>query len=88
MKIKDGFILREVAGNYIVVSVGTRVKEFNGVINLNETSALLWKQLEQGATEDQLVEALIKEYEVDKELAKKDVQAFVSKLKEARLLSE
>ena len=88
MKIKDGFILREVAGNYIVVSVGTRVKEFNGVINLNETSALLWKQLEQGTTEDQLVEALIKEYEVDKELAKKDVQAFVSKLKEARLLSE
>ena len=88
MKIKDGFILREVAGNYIVVSVGTRVKEFNGVINLNETSALLWKLLEKGSSEEELAKALMKEYEIDSELAEKDVKAFVCKLKEAGLLSE
>ena len=88
MKIKDGFILREVAGNYIVVSVGAMVKEFNGVINLNETSALLWKLLEKGSSEDELAKALIKEYEIDSELAEKDAKAFVCKLKEAGLLSE
>ena len=42
MKIKEGFILREVAGNYIVVAVGSAVKQFNGVITLNETGAFLW----------------------------------------------
>ncbi len=86
MKIKDGFILREVAGNTIVVAVGDAVKEFNGVINLNETGAYLWKVLEKGAEEKDLVDALLSEYEVDKELAEKDVKAFIEKLKSSKLL--
>lgn len=86
MKILDGFILREVAGNYIVVSVGDRVKKFNGVINLNESGAFLWKQLENESDEDSLINALMAEYDVDEELAKKDVKAFVSTLKEAGLI--
>ena len=47
MKIKQGFILREVAGSYLVVAVGEAVKRFNGVINLNETGAFLWRLLEK-----------------------------------------
>ena len=86
MKIKDGYLLREVAGNYIVVAVGEAVKEFNGVINLNETGAFLWKILQEGATEEQLLNALLEEYEVEKELAEKDVKAFVAKLTEAKLI--
>ncbi len=86
MKIKDGFILREVAGNYIVVAVGDAVKEFNTVINLNGTSALLWKKLAEGATEEQLVDALLSEYEVEKETAQKDVKIFIEKLTEAKLI--
>lgn len=86
MKIKDGFILREVAGNYIVVAVGDAVKEFNAVINLNEISALLWKRLAEGATEEQLVDALLSEYEVEKETAQKDVKIFIEKLTEAKLI--
>lgn len=86
MKIKDGFILREVAGNTIVVAVGDAVKEFNGVINLNETGALLWKTMEKGADEQALVDALLAEYEVDRETAEKDVKAFIEKLNQAKLL--
>lgn len=86
MKIKSGFILREVADNYIVVAVGDRVKEFNGLINLNSTGAFLWKILENGADEDRLVAALLEEYEIDEETAKKDVSAFVAKIKEAKLV--
>ena len=70
MKIKEGFILREVAGNYIVVAVGEAVKNFNGVINLNESGAFLWKILSQGVeNESQLVDALLGEYDVEKEIA-------------------
>ena len=44
MKIKQGFMLREVAGNYVVVAVGEASKKFNGVINLNESGAFIWKK--------------------------------------------
>ena len=86
MKIKDGFILREVAGSFIVVAVGEAVKEFNGIVNLNETGAVLWKTLEKGATKEQLVKALLAEYDVDEATAEKDVSAFIEKLQEAKLV--
>ncbi|MDY6367470.1 MAG: PqqD family protein [Clostridia bacterium] len=88
MKIKSGFILREIAGNYIVVSVGERVKEFNGVVNLNKTGVLLWNALIKGATEEELVNALLSEYDVEKSVAESDVLEFVNKLKEANLIKD
>ena len=86
MKIKEGFILREVAGSYIVVAVGDAVKSFNGVITLNETSAFLWNKLLKGATEEQLVDALLGEYDVKKEVAEKGVKSFINRLVEANLV--
>jgi hypothetical protein len=86
MKIKDGFILREVAGNYIVVAVGDAVKGFNGVINLNETGAFLWKLLEKGCEKEDLLNALLEEYDVEKSVAESDVSAFITKLTEASLV--
>ncbi len=86
MKIKKNFILREIAGTYLVVAVGEAVKNFNAVINLNETGALLWKALEKGAEEEQLVSLIVSEYEVEKEIAREDVSAFIQRLKEANLL--
>ena len=86
MKIKDGFILREVAGSFVVVAVGEAVKEFNGIVNLNETGAFLWKMLEKGATKEQLIKALLDEYDVDETTAEKDVAAFIEKLQEAKLV--
>ncbi|MBQ3492837.1 MAG: PqqD family protein [Clostridia bacterium] len=86
MKIKDGFILREVAGNYIVVAVGNAVKDFNGVITLNETGSFLWKKLEKGATEEELKTALLEEYDVTEEIATRDIGLFVKKLTDAGLV--
>ena len=86
MKIKDGFILREIAGGYHVIAVGNISKDFNAMINLNATGAFLWQILEKGATNDELISALRKEYEVDEETATKDVTLFVNRLKEAKLV--
>ena len=86
MKIKDGFILREVAGSFIVVAVGSAVKDFNCVINLNETGAFLWKELEKGATKEQLLTAFLNEYDVDEQTAKKDIGAFIEKISSANIL--
>ena len=86
MKIKKNFILREVAGTFVVVAVGDAVKDFNMVINLNKTGAFIWKQLEQGVTKEEIVERLIGEYDVEEQVAKKDVEAFLLKITEANLL--
>lgn len=86
MKIKDGFVLREVAGSFIVVAVGEAVKSFNGIINLNETGAFLWKILENGAERQDLIAKLLEEYDVDEKTASKDVDIFINKLTEAKLV--
>lgn len=86
MKIKEGYILREVAGNYIVVAVGNAVKNFNGVINLNESGAFLWKVLEKGASIEQLKKELLGEYDVEESVAEADINSFIGKLEEKGLL--
>ena len=86
MKIKDGFILREVAGSFIVVAVGEAVKTFRGLINLNETGAFLWKMAEKGTTKEEMVKALLETYDVDEATAAKDVDNFTAKLQEANLV--
>ena len=87
MKIKEGYILREVAGNYLVVAIGEASLDFNGVITLNETGAYLWNRLSEEATEEELISSMTEEYEIDESVAKSDVLAFVGKLKEAELLA-
>ena len=86
MKVKSGYILREVAGNYIVVAVGDEAMDFNGLITTNETGAFLWNKLSNDISENDLVSAMLDEYEIDQETAAADISAFLLKLKEAELL--
>ena len=86
MKIKSGYLVKEVAGTYVVVAVGKRASEFNGMINLNETAANLWERLEKGATEDELVKFLTDTYEVGEEKARENVKTFIDKLKTAGVI--
>ena len=85
MKIKDGYIMREVAGSYVVVPTGVAALDFSGMITLNETAAFLWKQIEKHKTEQELMLALIAEYDIDKNTAKDDISEFYLKLKKADL---
>lgn len=86
MKIREDFILRKIADTNVVVPIGSAVVDFSGLINLNETGAFLFELLQKGATESDLVAALLNEYEVSKEAAEKDVATFVNKVKEANIL--
>ena len=79
MKIKDGFILREVAGNTVVIPSGDTL-DLNMMITLNETGRFLWERLEQGAEEAQLVAALLEEYDVQEETAKAHVSKFLAEM--------
>ncbi len=87
MKLKEGFVLRQVAGSYVVVAVGLQTLDFKGMIRLNETGAFLWKQLsETECTEESLAVAMTNEYDVDEKTAAEDVGVFVRSLQEADLL--
>ena len=86
IKIKKGFMLREVSGSFVVVPVGAASKDFKGLITLNQTGAFLWKELLNGKTLDELKEALLNEYEISEEIAVKDCEAFVQKLVDGGLV--
>ena len=77
MKIKKGFVLREVGSEHVVVPVGEMSKNFHGMINLNETGAFLWRFFSEEHTAQEAIDALCREYEADKELVERDVNRFV-----------
>lgn len=81
-------MLRNVAGRDIVVALGAAAVDFNGMISLNETGAFLWKILEKGAEYDELVSAILKEYDVGEKDAKDGVDSFLNTAREAGLLQE
>jgi len=79
MKLKDGFLLRQVAGQTVVLPVGGDL-DLNMMITLNDTGAFLWEKLSREIDEAALVAELLAEYDVDKKTAADCVAAFVKKL--------
>lgn len=86
MKIKANYVLREVAGQNIVVPVGKETLKFNGMINLNNSGKFLWNLLKEDKTIDDLVKALMDKYEVSEEVALTDINKFIAVLKENNFL--
>ena len=79
MKIKDGFLLRQVAGQTVVLPTGCDL-DLNMMITLNDTGAFLWEKLQNDCTEADLVAALLADYDVDEPTARECVESFVKKL--------
>lgn len=80
MRIEKEFVLREIAGDYIVVPTGKAVLEFNGLISVNEVGASIWNMLQNEVTFEDLLQGILKEYDVEEEIAKQDIQEFLDKL--------
>lgn len=79
MKLKEGFLLREIAGRIVVLPCDASLN-LNLMLTLNGTGRFLWEMLETGADTEDLVRALMDRYEVSEALARQDVAAFVEKL--------
>lgn len=86
MKLKEGFVFRKIAGDNVVVPIGQQIKEFNGLIKLNESGAFLWNILKEGSSKEELVDKLLEEYEIDRDFAENDVEKFINILKERDML--
>lgn len=88
MKISQNFILREIAGEYVIVPTGEAAYEFQGLITVNETGAFLWEKLQKDEqTEESLVKVLCEEYETDQTQAEKDVVEFIQRLRQQNILA-
>ena len=87
MKIKEGFIVKEIAAQSVVIALGEASKIFNGLIKLNDTGRFIWDKLSEGMEASDIAEAMLSEYEgVDKETAEKDVEKFIDVLRGANIL--
>lgn len=88
MKVSSDFVLREIAGEFILVPVGSAAARFNGLITLNETARTIFLALAQERTVEELTDAVTAEYEVDRETARADVEEFLEQLRQVDALVE
>jgi len=86
MKLKDGFLLRKIAGQTVVLPSDGDL-DLNMMITLNDTGAFLWEKLRQETDEAALVAALLAEYDVEEARAAAAVEAFLKKLEENKFLA-
>lgn len=86
MKIRKNLIKREIAGESFLIPVGRTVYEANGLYALTEVGAFLWDLLPDARDEQELLRAVLAEYEVEEREAAADIAAFLAKLREMEIL--
>ena len=88
MKIRNGFTLRSVVDEYMVMPTGDNIAKFDGTIVLNEVSAFVFKQLENAVSRDDLLTAMLAEFDVDEQTAAKDLDKLLDRFRDLNLLEE
>lgn len=82
------YILREIAGEAVLVSVGTEIVDFCGVVNLNSSARILWERLQEGATKEELIQLLKDKFRVTEEKVLEDVDTTIQLLLERGLITD
>lgn len=88
MKIKEGYILKSVAGSNVVIATGDERFDFNGIITFNDTGAEIFNMLNGMYTVEEIIERIAKDYEVSYDTAKTDVENLIAKMKNQGLIEE
>lgn len=86
MKLKQQLIRREIAGKNVLIPVGEMAQNHAGLFVLNELGAFIWDVLPQAEDEDAVLQAVLAEYEVSAEEAKRDIHEFLAKLRQMDIL--
>ena len=88
MRASTDFLLREIAGEYMLVPVGPGAAGINGLVSLNELGAFLFRALQNEQSLDSLVDAVVSEYDVAPETARADAADFLRQLGEIGALEQ
>ena len=86
-KLNKDFVLRKVCGLNVVLPTGANVKDFGGALNLNDTAALIYEQLQAGKSAEEAAAALVAAYDITPETALADVQETIDSLREAGVMA-
>ena len=89
MKRKEGFVLREVCGEKVIVGEGLGAVDFGKLVSINETAAWIWEKAGELGEFDAkaLADAICEEYEVDPETALKDVEGLLNQWLELGIIA-
>ena len=87
MRIKQGFVMRRVAGQTVIVATGEAAEGFRGMIKVNEAGGEIWSALSEGLDEAAVAQRLTERFEVSREVAERDVAAFVERMRENGFLA-
>ena len=88
MKLKQGFALRNIAGEHIVMPTGENIRKFDGAIVLNPVAAFIWETLSKGCSREELLQAILAEYEIDRAQAEQDLDSLLETLRGYQVLEE
>ena len=88
MRAARDYIMREIAGETILIPSGSAAKKFNGLITVNELGGFIWDILAEDVSLDTIVERITAEYEVDADTARTDAEAFLDELRRVGALEE
>ncbi len=86
MKVNDNFVMREIAGESILVPVGDQTKITDGMIILNPVATVIWRALREKPEYEAVLKAVIDEFEIEETQARKDLDEFLNQMQEAGLL--
>ncbi len=86
MKAKPGFVLRKIADEHILMPVDQKIGEYKGAVLLNRLSAFVWEQLQEEASREKLLSALLEKYDIDEASAAEDLDALLEQLKQLDLI--
>lgn len=86
-RASPNYILREIIGEWVLVSVGQGVADFCGIVKLNASAKVLWETLQIGATKADLVQALMDAFSVSQEQAEADVAQTLELLQQREMVS-
>ena len=88
MKAREGFVIRNIMGDYVLSPTGSKMKEFQATIVMNDLTAFVWNELQHDVTRSELLKAILEEYDVDQETAAKDLDALLKKLREFEIIED
>lgn len=88
MGVKEGFVIREVAGQILVIATGEASKDFHGMVKLNETGKDIWLGLQEGLPVDEIAARIETKYNVESAVALRDVEEFVANMREMGFLAD
>lgn len=85
MKLEKNIIVREIAGEYILIPTGEAALKMTGIFAVTEVGAEIWKRLSLGKDEDTVIAELLAEYEVDEATLRQDYAEFIGRLVDSGL---